>query len=67
LLVNGELLIDDEDAFEEHRHSLAYPAEIVTLATSTTAAVFDAIAAGEEPFRNVGHALLADYALTTGR
>jgi protein associated with RNAse G/E len=67
LLVNGELLIDDEDEFEEHRHSLAYPAEIVTLATSTTAAVFDAVAAGDEPFRRVGHAWLADYGLTTGR
>jgi uncharacterized protein len=69
LLVNGELLIDDEDEFEEHRHSLAYPAEIVTLAKSTTSAVFDAVAAGDEPFRTVGHAWLADYvdALTTGR
>jgi protein associated with RNAse G/E len=72
LLVNGELLIDDEDEFEEHRHSLAYPAEIVTLAKSTTAAVFDAVAAGDEPFHSVGHSWLVEYidyvdALTTGR
>jgi protein associated with RNAse G/E len=69
LLANGEQLIDDEDEFEEHQHSLCYPAEIVTLARSTTAAVFDAIAAGDEPFGSVGQMWLADYvtALTTGR
>jgi protein associated with RNAse G/E len=69
LLVNGELMIDDEDEFDEHRHSLRYPVEIVTLAKSTTAAVFDAIASGAEPFRSVGHTWLAAYveALTTGR
>jgi hypothetical protein len=69
LLANGELLIDDEDEFEEHRHSLGYPAEIVTLAQSTSKAVFDALAAGAEPFGGVGRRWLADYvdALTTGR
>jgi hypothetical protein len=69
LLANGELLIDDEDEFEEHRHSLGYPAEIVTLAQSTSKAVFDAVAAGAEPFGSVGRMRLADYvdALTTGR
>jgi hypothetical protein len=69
LLVDGELMIDDEDEFDEHRHSLGYPAEIVTLAKSTTTAVFDAVASGAEPFRSVGHTRLADYveALTTGR
>ena len=69
LLVNGKLLIDDEDEFEEHRQSLGYPPEIVTLAQSTTAAVFDAVAAGDEPFGSVGHTWLADYAegLTTDR
>lgn len=69
LLVNGKLLIDDEDEFEDHRQSLGYPPEIVTLAQSTTAAVFDAVAAGDEPFGSVGHTWLADYAegLTTDR
>ena len=41
LLADGCLVLDDEDEFEEHRHSLGYPIEIVTLARSTTAAVFD--------------------------
>ena len=68
-MVNGELLIDDEDEFEEHRHSLGYPDEIVTLAESTAAAVFAAIAADDEPFRSVGQSWLTSYsiAITTGR
>jgi predicted RNA-binding protein associated with RNAse of E/G family len=67
--VSGELLIDDEDEFEQHRHSLGYPAEIVRLAQSTTAAVYAAIAGGDEPFNSVGQSWLAGYAeaLTTGR
>jgi uncharacterized protein len=67
--VDGTLLIDDEDEFEQHRVSLAYPAEVVALARSTTAAVFDAITAGKEPFHSVGQSWLAGYAtaLTRGR
>jgi hypothetical protein len=44
-------------------------AAIVTLAQSITAAVFDAVAAGDERFRSAGHTWLADYveALTTDR
>ena len=68
LRVNGELLIDDEDEFEEHRQSLVYPAEIVTQAQATTAAVAAAIAAGDEPYGRVGQSWLAGYAaLTQGR
>jgi hypothetical protein len=69
LRVGGELLIDDEDEFEQHRLSLGYPAEIVRLAQSTTAAVSAAIAARTEPFYRVGQLWLASYAatLTTGR
>jgi hypothetical protein len=63
LRVNGELLIDDEDEFEEHRQSLGYPTEIVTLAKSTTAAVAAAIAAGDEPYGRVGQSWLAGYAV----
>jgi protein associated with RNAse G/E len=65
--VDGSLLIDDEDEFEQHRHSLAYPVEIVALAQSATAAVYDAIAAGDEPYRAVGQRWLESYAarLTT--
>jgi len=64
LRVDGELLIDDEDEFEEHRRSLGYPARIVTRAESTAAAVYDAVAAGDEPFRSVGERWLAGYAAT---
>lgn len=69
LRTGGQLLIDDEDEFEEHRHSLDYPAEIVTLARTTTTAVSAAIAAGREPFRSVGQWWLAGYEATliTGR
>jgi uncharacterized protein len=69
LPVDGELIIDDEDEFEEHRHLLGYPVEIVTLAESTAASVFAAVAAGDEPYRSVGQRWLADYAaaLTRGR
>jgi hypothetical protein len=69
LLVNGELLIDDEDEFAHHRQSLGYPEDIVTLAESTAATVFDAIAGDVEPFASVGQLWLADYAaaLRTGR
>jgi hypothetical protein len=62
--VDGSLLIDDEDEFEEHQVSLAYPAEIVALARSTTTAVFDAITAGDEPFHSIGQSWLAGYAAT---
>jgi protein associated with RNAse G/E len=69
LLVNGELLIDDEDEFEEHLHTLGYPAEIVAQAQSSAAAVFDEIAADVEPFGSIGQLWLASYAaaLKTGR
>jgi uncharacterized protein len=67
--VDGTLLIDDEDEFEEHRHSLGYPAEIVSLARSTSAAVFAAMSAGDEPYGLLGQRWLAGYAaaLTPGR
>jgi len=69
LRVDGELLIDDEEEFEQHRHSLGYPTEIVTLARSTAATVHAAIEAGDEPYGNVGQRWLAVYAaaLTVGR
>ena len=69
LRVDGELLIDDEDEFEEHRQSLGYPKDVVAVAESTTAAVFASIAAGDEPFHSVGQAWLAGYAsaINTGR
>jgi len=69
LRVNGELLIDDADEFEEHRQSLGYPKDVVAVAESTTAAVFASIAAGDEPFPSVGQAWLAGYAsaINTGR
>jgi uncharacterized protein len=69
LRVDGELFIDDADEFERHRRALGYPAEIVALAESTAASVYDAIASGDEPYRSVGDRWLARCAATlrTGR
>lgn len=64
LLVEGDLLIDDEDKFEEHRQSLGYPADVVGLAETTCSAVFGANAAGDEPYRSVEQRWLASYAAT---
>jgi uncharacterized protein len=62
--IDGSLLIDDEDEFQEHRQSLGHPADVVGLAETTCSAVFGAIAAGDEPYRSVGQRWLASYAAT---
>jgi hypothetical protein len=69
LRVDGELLLDDQDEFDAHRHSLGYPADVVAAAQTTTAAVYEAMAAGAEPYFSVGQRWLAGYAtaLRTGR
>jgi uncharacterized protein len=61
---DGSLLIDDEDEFQEHRRSLGYPADVVGHAETTCSAVFDAIAAADEPYRSVGQRWLTSYAAT---
>jgi uncharacterized protein len=58
LLVDGCLILDDEDEFDEHRRSLAYPDELVSLARGSAEEVLAAIGSGAEPFLTVGHAWL---------
>ena len=55
---DGHLFVDDEDEFEEHQVELGYPPDVVALAERWRDAVFDAVAAGVEPFASVGHAWL---------
>ncbi len=49
-LVDGTVMVLDEDEFEEHRISLDYPAWLVDQARATTAAVAVAIEIGTAPF-----------------
>jgi uncharacterized protein len=58
LLVDGSLVLDDEDEFEEHQHTLGYPAELVRLARCSADEVLAAIGSGVEPFLTVGHGWL---------
>jgi uncharacterized protein len=54
LLVDGCLVLDDEDEFEEHRRSLGYPDDLVSLARRSADEVLTAIGSGAEPFLTVG-------------
>ena len=51
----GDLFVDDEDEFAEHRVQLGYPPEVVALAERWRDLVLAAVAAAEEPFGSVGH------------
>lgn len=44
------VFVDDEDEFAEHQVELAYPREIVTLATATRDVVLTAVRGGHPPF-----------------
>jgi hypothetical protein len=52
---DGTVLVDDEDEFAEHRVEYGYPAEVVAAAQASCEGVVAAIAAGREPWSNVGH------------
>ena len=52
---DGSLFVDDQEEFDEHRVSLCYPEGIVALAQRSADEVFTAVAAGVEPFLEVGH------------
>jgi hypothetical protein len=58
LLVDGCLILDDEDEFDEHRRSLAYPDDVVSLARRSADEVLTAIGSGLEPFLTVGQGWL---------
>jgi protein associated with RNAse G/E len=53
--------VDDEDEFEEHRRSLAYPDDVVSLARSSAGEVLAAIGSRVEPFLTVGQGWLAGW------
>ncbi len=58
---DGRVEVMDEDEFEEHRHTLGYPDQVVDMARATTARLVLAVEAGEEPFGTAGPARLADW------
>ncbi len=47
---DGEVFVDDEDEFTEHRVAFGYPPEVVSLAERSCAWVLEAVLAGEAPF-----------------
>jgi hypothetical protein len=59
---DGDLLLDDEDEFDEHRVTLGYPAEVVALARRTADQLMTAAATGHEPFGPAGSRWLARLA-----
>ena len=48
----GEVLVDDEDEFAEHRLRYAYPPHVVDSATAATRWLVRALGDGTEPFRS---------------
>lgn len=52
-LTDGDVYVDDEDEFEEHRVHLAYPEEWVNQARDTASRMQERLEAREEPFRSV--------------
>jgi uncharacterized protein len=62
---DGDLLLDDEDEFDEHRVTLGYPADVVALARRTADELMTAAATGHEPFGPAGSRWLARLAAST--
>ena len=65
LRVDGCLILDDEDEFDEHTVTLGYPAEVVDLARRTADELMAAAAVGHEPFGPAGSRWLARLAAST--
>jgi len=47
---DGNVVLDDEDEFEEHRIEYGYPDDVVARARSTAEYLMDAVRSGAEPF-----------------
>ena len=62
---DGDLLLVDEDEFDEHRVTLGYPADVVALARLTADELMTAAATGHEPFGPAGSGWLARLAAST--
>jgi uncharacterized protein len=56
---DGDVLLDDQDEFEEHRVALGYPDHVVDLARRTAADLMAAAVGGREPFGPTGGSWLA--------
>ncbi|WP_139981550.1 DUF402 domain-containing protein [Nocardioides litoris] len=50
---DGRVVVDDEDEFAEHRVTLGYPPEVVSLAETSCAWVAGSVSAGSAPFDGV--------------
>jgi hypothetical protein len=62
---DGDLLLDDEDEFDEHRVTLGYPTDVVDLARRTADDLIAAATDGAEPFGPAGSQWLARLAAST--
>jgi hypothetical protein len=49
-LLDGSVMVDDEDEFEEHQVRYGYPAEVVALALATKDTVLEAVRSRAWPF-----------------
>ncbi|GAC1385960.1 MAG: hypothetical protein NVSMB48_23980 [Marmoricola sp.] len=48
--VDGSVFVDDEDEFDEHQRSLAYPSDVVRSARASAQVVLSGVEADEGPF-----------------
>lgn len=53
--LDGEVVIDDEDEFADHRREYGYPDDVVALATGTSVEIADAMRARRPPFDGLAH------------
>lgn len=53
LRFTGEVFLDDEDEFDEHREAMNYPADVVAGAREAAAWLYDRLRGGAEPFADV--------------
>ncbi|GMA40931.1 DUF402 domain-containing protein [Mobilicoccus caccae] len=49
----GEVFVDDEDEFEDHRRQMGYPADLVEGARNTATMLYDRLRSRGEPFEEV--------------
>lgn len=59
---SGEVFVDDEDEFAEHRVAFGYPAEVVTAAEASCRDVAAAVRAGKAPYDGSHRRWLDDLA-----
>lgn len=65
--IDGEVLVDDESEFDEHRVQLGYPDELVRAARADCAWVLQAVHDQAEPFGRVWRGWLAQFIKDSGR